>query len=168
MKIQIIGCSGTGKTYLASGISEKLGIMHYDLDDIYWDNSGGDYGKKADPLVRDAKLNAMLGGDDWIIEGVYYSWLKRAFDDADVIYYLKIPRIIYCTRIFLRYLRRRLGIEKGKKGTLKSTVALIKWTDKYQKMNYPEIKEIFAKYPEKVKYIYSASAARKIIKSYGK
>ena len=39
MKIHIIGCSGTGKTYLARKLSKKYNIQHYDLDDIQWDNS---------------------------------------------------------------------------------------------------------------------------------
>lgn len=43
MKIHIIGCSGSGKTYL---LSEKYNIPHYDLDDIQWDNNSDGYGVK--------------------------------------------------------------------------------------------------------------------------
>lgn len=39
MKIHIIGCSGSGKTYLAKALSEKYTIPHFDLDDIQWDNN---------------------------------------------------------------------------------------------------------------------------------
>ena len=31
MKIHIIGCSGSGKTYLANALSEKYNIPHFDL-----------------------------------------------------------------------------------------------------------------------------------------
>ena len=34
MKIHIIGCSGSGKTYLANALSKKYNISHFDLDDI--------------------------------------------------------------------------------------------------------------------------------------
>ena len=37
MKIHIIGCSGSGKTYLANALSKKYNISHFDLDDIQWD-----------------------------------------------------------------------------------------------------------------------------------
>jgi adenylate kinase family enzyme len=34
-KIFILGISGSGKSYLAKKMSEKLGIKSYDLDDIF-------------------------------------------------------------------------------------------------------------------------------------
>ena len=46
MKIRIIGCSGSGKTYLANALSKKYNISHFDLDDIQWDNNAKEYGKK--------------------------------------------------------------------------------------------------------------------------
>ena len=46
MKIHIIGCSGSGKTYLANALSKKYNISHFDLDDIQWDNNAKEYGKK--------------------------------------------------------------------------------------------------------------------------
>ena len=45
MKIRIIGCSGSGKTYLANALSKKYNISHFDLDDIQWDNNAKGYGK---------------------------------------------------------------------------------------------------------------------------
>ena len=45
MKIHIIGCSGSGKTYLANTLSKKYNISHFDLDDIQWDNNAKGYGK---------------------------------------------------------------------------------------------------------------------------
>ena len=34
MKIHIIGCSGSGKTYLANALSKKYNISHFDLDEM--------------------------------------------------------------------------------------------------------------------------------------
>ena len=39
LKIHIVGCSGTGKTYLATALSKKYDITHFYLDDIQWDNN---------------------------------------------------------------------------------------------------------------------------------
>ena len=46
MKIHIIGCSGSGKTYLAKALSNKYDIPHFDLDDVQWDNRADSYGVK--------------------------------------------------------------------------------------------------------------------------
>ena len=78
MKIHIIGCSGRGKTYLAKKLSNKYNIPHYDLDDIYWDNSSQEYGIKTSAEKRDKLLQNILEKDDWIIEGIYYKWLEQS------------------------------------------------------------------------------------------
>ena len=150
MKIHIIGGSGTGKTTLADKLAEEYAIAHSDLDDLQWDNKAEGYGVKRDPKERDAMLAEILATDDWIIEGVYYKWCAQCFEDADKIYLLNTPRSIYRRRIIKRYVKRKLHIVKGKKETLKSLRALLKWADKYQKVDMEEIKKILGQYPDKV------------------
>ena len=150
MKIHIIGGPGSGKTYLANELSRNLGIPHFDLDELQWDNQSGDYGTKRDPNERDELLYKILQQDDWIIEGVYYSWCRKCFEQADRIYLLSVPRHIYQYRIIRRFVRRKIGLEKGKKETLKSLTALLKWADKFQHNNLNEIRKILISYPDKV------------------
>ena len=114
MKIHIIGGPGSGKTFLADRLSRQLGIPHYDLDDLQWDNAAV-YGTKREPQERDALLRQILQQEDWIIEGVYHKWCGQCFADADRIYLLEVPRYRYRTRILRRFFRRKLGLEKGKK-----------------------------------------------------
>ena len=79
MKIHIIGCSGSGKTYLAEALSKQYDIPHFDLDDIQWDNSAAGYGVKRPPEERAALLQEILAKPDWIIEGVYHKWVRQSF-----------------------------------------------------------------------------------------
>ena len=150
MKIYVIGGPGSGKTFLANRLEKQLEISHYDLDDLQWDNKANTYGTKRNSQERDELLNNILDHNDWIIEGVYYAWCGRCFEDADKIYLLNVPRYKYRYRIIKRFIRRKLGIEKGKKETLKSLVDLLKWADKYQNTNLAEIKKILANYSDKV------------------
>lgn len=119
MKIHIIGCSGSGKTYLANALSKKYNISHFDLDDIQWDNNAKEYGKKRTLDERKALLQEILfNNDEWIIEGVYYAWVQQSFDEADKIYVLDMPSYLYKSRIIMRSIKRKLGIQKGKRSIL--------------------------------------------------
>ena len=163
MKIHIIGCSGTGKTYLARKLSKKYNIQHYDLDDIQWDNSADGYGLKMPVNKREELLKRILSQESWIIEGVYYAWVTESFQRADVIYVLDIPSYIYKYRIIMRFIKRKLGIEKGKKETFKSVYNLLKWTNKYQNNNLKEIKKILEQYASKVVWISDGREIDRII-----
>lgn len=153
MKIRIIGCSGSGKTWLAKRLSHKYGIPHYDLDTLQWDDRAETYGVKMPVERRTALLEQLLAQEDWIIEGVYYAWVLQSFEDADRIYVLDLPKRVYTFRILKRFLRRKLGLEPGKKETLDSLRKLLAWTDTFQKKNLPEIRAIAEQYPEKVRWL---------------
>lgn len=163
MKIHIIGCSGSGKTYLAKALSRKYDIPHFDLDDIQWDNNADGYGVKMPIEKRSELLNNMLQNENWVIEGVYYAWVGKCFEDADKIYVLDMPKRIYIYRMIKRTVRRKLGLEKGKKETLKSVYNLLKWTDTFQNRNMEEIRKILAVYPEKTTWLRNRKEVQSII-----
>ncbi len=150
MKIRVIGCSGSGKTFLAKKLSQKYNIPHFDLDDLQWDNSQNSYGVKMPIEKRNQMLDDILKQPDWIIDGVYYTWVQKSFEDADVIYMLDIPKWLYKFRIIKRFIKRRVGLEKGKKETLKSVCDLLKWTNTFQNTNMKEIIGILEPHKEKV------------------
>lgn len=152
MKIRIIGNSGSGKSYWAKQLSKKYDIGHYDLDNIVWDNSSKAYGIKNSQENRDKMLNEILKQDNWIIEGVYYKWCQSTFEQADYILVLQVPRRVYCYRIIKRFLKRKIGLEEGKKESLQSLQELLCWTKKWEKKNWLEIKKLLEDKQEKVIY----------------
>ena len=164
MKIHIIGCSGTGKTYLARFFAEKYDIPHLDLDDIQWDNSAESYGVKMPVEKRASLLQEILSHTDWVIEGVYYSWVQQSFAEADKIYVLDMPKYLYKSRIIKRSIKRVLGLEKGKKETLKSVCSLLQWTDTFHNKNLKEIRSMLEKYDEKVVWVTSKKEVKEIMK----
>ena len=163
MKIRIIGCSGTGKTYFAQKLSAQLHIRACDLDEIFWDHSKRTYGTKLPIEKRDALLQDILSGEDWIIEGVYYAWCQESFLQADKIYFLDIPAAVYKRRIIIRFLRRKFSLEKQKIETFKSLSSLLLWTDTFQKNNVPEIKELLSICKGEVVIIHSTAELNRIL-----
>ena len=65
----------------------------------------------------------------------------------------------------IRSVKRKLGIQKGKKETLKSVCQLLKWTDKFQNKNLKEIKNILDEYGDKVIWLSSKRDVQKIIEA---
>ena len=167
MKIHIIGGSGTGKTYLAKKISDLYKIPHYDLDDIFWDNTSAAYGVKMPFDKRDKLLKEILLKDNWVIEGVYFDWVIDSFEVADFIFLMNVSRKNYYYRIIRRYIYRKLGLEKGKKETLKSLINLLKWTNHYQDEKLPKIKVKLEDYSDKTYYVDSADSAIRIVNEGG-
>lgn len=157
MKIHIIGGSGTGKSYIADKLAKKYNMTHTDLDNIFWDNSSDSYGRKTPIEEREKKLNKVLKDDNWVIEGVYYEWLKDSFKAADFIFILDVSPLTFNRRIIFRFIKRKLGIEKGKKETLKSLINMLKWTNNYSKYKLPKILKFLDPYREKVILINKSS-----------
>lgn len=166
MKIRIIGCSGSGKTYFAKRLSKKYNIPNFDLDDIQWDNSQNSYGIKMPIEKRDQMLKDILQYPNWIIDGVYYAWVQQSFEEANIIYVMDMPKWLYKFRIIKRFIKRKIGLEKGKKETLKTVCKLLKWTDTFQNTNMKEIIKILEPYKGKVVFIKKREEINRILCNY--
>lgn len=165
MRIHIIGGSGTGKTYLAKRLSVKFNIPHFDLDDLFWDNTSSQYGVKMPVDKRNNMLNDILRKRDWIIEGVYYDWLDESFKEADTIVLLDIPKSVCRFRIICRFLKRKIGVESAKQETITSLINLLKWTNKFQNRNLPQIYAKLNNYTEKTRVLHRKREVNNYIKS---
>lgn len=150
-RIHIIGGSGSGKSYIAQKLSSQLNIETYDLDNIFWDNNSATFGKRANPEIRDFKLGEIVSRDAWIIEGVYYGWLRRSFEKADIIFILKPSIYLQHKRVILRFLKRKMGfIKSKKKETITGLFNLIKWNHKYNKTDIPKMLDLLDDFKGKV------------------
>ncbi len=134
-KIHIIGGSGSGKSYLAKKLSKELSINHYDLDDVFWDNSDKNYNVRTPEDIRDKKISDILSNDGWIMEGVYYreDWLYRAFDEADLIIILAVNPWVRDFNICKRYIIERLCSKNDKFSSFKNFINLLFWNHKYER-----------------------------------
>lgn len=89
--------------------------------------------------------------------------MGRCFENADKIFVFDMPKRIYIYRIIKRFVKRKLGLEEGKKETLKSVYNLLKWTDTFQNKSMDEIKKMLSAYSEKTVWLHSLKDIKDII-----
>ena len=131
MKILIIGIVASGKTTLAKKLSSKLNITHYEIDNIVHDDLNK---RKRTPEEQKEIIEQIDKQTDWIIEGTLRKNLYYLLDMADQIIYLDIPLQTRKIRIFTRFIKQKLGLEKcNYKPTIKMLKQMYKWTSDYEK-----------------------------------
>lgn len=92
----------------------------------------------------------MLARPSWIIEGVYYGWVARTFEDADKIIVLTPSVWTRDRRIVSRFLKRRAGLIPSKKETLQDLRRLIAWNHRYDSDHLAEARAAIAHLRDKV------------------
>lgn len=125
MKIHILGPSGSGKSTCGSALAARYNLPHYDLDDVFWRNETGEYNRRRTQEDRQRILASILAEDNWITEGIYYSWVGSLFGNADFIFYLDAPRWKRIFRMATRFLKKKILGKKGE--TVASLMELFKW-----------------------------------------
>ena len=83
-RIIILGCPGSGKSALAKNLQLRTGLPLYHLDSIWW---------KADRthITReefDRRLQKLLQGEKWIIDGDYSRTYEPRFRECDTVVFL--------------------------------------------------------------------------------
>ena len=102
MKINVIGCTGSGKTTLGKVIASRLTITSLDLDEISWAPNWTERPKSA---VWD-DLREVLKQDSWVISGDYRIYRHIIMKDADYILWLDYPFWTNFFRLMKRTMRR--------------------------------------------------------------
>lgn len=111
-KVIVIGNGGAGKSTFATKLGKVTGLPVTPLDTIYWQSDGTTLeSTEFDPILR-----KILQQDKWIIDGNYKRTLALRTSYADTIIYLDYPRWLPLWRIFKRYFKQLLGLEKTAAG----------------------------------------------------
>lgn len=94
----VIGCSGSGKSHFSRLLRDKTGLPLHHLDRIYWKEDGSILPK---PEFR-AKLQQLLDGDRWIIDGNYNSTMEMRMQVCDTVFFLDYPTEVCLAGILQR------------------------------------------------------------------
>ncbi len=161
-KIYIVGPEGSGKSTLARKISEKLGIKHYDLDNVVWSRR---YDKKRTHEMRLKKLNELIKKKSWIIEGVFGGWIEPAFKKTDLVIMLNLNHSLLIKNLVKRSVIGRFqGYEKEKRKNIKGTIKIIKHVMKYRTRDHPKSRKQHKELADKHKCKFIEIKSRRDIK----
>ena len=152
MKIYIIGAVGSGKTTLAKNISSYFNILHFELDDIVWDNNKKEDRKRSDEEIKELFLE-IINRDNWIIEDIGRRKFNSAYEKTDIIIFMSIPKHIRDYRLLKRWIYQKTGkLKSNYKPTLNMLYNMYVWS-KADEKSKPEKLYRLNQYKEKVLYI---------------
>lgn len=103
-RIVVVGTTGSGKTTMASRLSDKLGIPHTELDALNW---GPNWTIRPEEEFREAVEQATLG-EAWVLDGNYSRAREIVWPKADTIVWLDYSLPVVLWRLWWRTLRRGL------------------------------------------------------------
>ena len=96
----IYGPVGSGKSTLAKQISQRIGVPHIELDDIFW--LPGWVGKPADEFRADVTATLSKYANGWVCDGNYYELRPLFLPLADFVVWLCPPFRVAFWRLFKR------------------------------------------------------------------
>lgn len=85
-KMIIIGCPGSGKSYLSRYLKDYSKLPLYHLDNLYW---FGDYDHISEEEFV-GKVNKIMETDKWIIDGHFKSSIEARIKNAQAIIYFNL------------------------------------------------------------------------------
>ena len=109
MKIYIMGCTGSGKTYLSKKLSEKYNIKSYELDKIVYDQKNLTIHRKDKDIEND--FDKIISFDSWIIEDIGRKRFIKGKEKANKIYYIKISKLKTYKQMVNRWYMQRKGLQ---------------------------------------------------------
>lgn len=132
-KIILIGCPGSGKSYLSKKISAKLDIPVYHLDNLFW---YGNWQHITTEQLKE-KVDKIIENEKWIIDGNYSKTLKDRIDKADFIFFMNLSSKTCLKGYFNRINKKRDDIPKTCIEEIDDE--FIEYIKKFRKLKSPSI-----------------------------
>lgn len=108
-RVVVIGVAGVGKSTVARGLSERLGVRHVELDSIFWQANW----TKLEQSEFEARVREATRAGGWVVDGNYSERIRAiAWGAADTVVWLDLPRAVVMWQLVLRTVRRIVsGVE---------------------------------------------------------
>jgi adenylate kinase family enzyme len=129
-RIAIIGNSGAGKTTLARSLGSQLGLVHIEMDGLFWQANWTPLSREA---MRARVDQALFGTEKWVTDGNYFRATQEVvWSQADTIIWLDLPLHVVLLRLLWRTALRiftRQELWNGNKEHFLTHLRFWEWDD---------------------------------------
>ena len=132
LRIHIFGASGSGTTSLGAALADRLGVMHLDVDDFYWQKTDPPFRIKNEPEERVRAIREKIGDrGEWVLTGSIVSWGEPFLNQFTLAIFLELDPKERMHRLRERE-AERYGDRIGPKGDLRSKhLEFLEWAQAY-------------------------------------
>ncbi|MFE3110624.1 MULTISPECIES: topology modulation protein [Kitasatospora] len=138
MRIALIGCGGSGKTYLSKQLGEHFGAPVTHLDAVYYDDAWNTLDKEKFAAVQEE----LVAAPSWVIEGNYAGTLPIRLRAADEVIFLDIPPAVCLWGIAQRRLRHGGGQNDSTGVYDRITWSFIRYVWGYRRSMAPRVRDL--------------------------
>lgn len=150
-RVLVIGPGGSGKSTFARRLGQIVGIEVKHLDSFYW-RAGWTKPSNEEWIKR---VNELISGESWIIDGNFSGTLPMRFERCDTIIFLDMPRLLCLWRVTKRRLsyRNRSRADMAEGCNEKLDLEFISWVWNYSSRSRPKV----------IKLLNEKKASKKIV-----
>lgn len=147
-KIIVIGCPGSGKSVFSRRLHNKIGIPLYHLDMMYWNADKTTVEKR---IFLD-RLSAVIGQEEWIIDGNYGSTMELRLAACDTVIFLDYP-----LEVCLDGINQRCGKPRSDMPWMETEVdaEFVEFVKSYGSQSRPKVMALLEKYRDKNIFIFT-------------
>lgn len=106
-RISVVGSTGSGKTYLARELSQRLGLPHHELDHLRRPELTSTDGRVDPGFV--ASVKRLVERPSWVIDGHYREVRYLVWARSDLVIHLNYSPVLIVWRLLSRSLGNSLG-----------------------------------------------------------
>lgn len=112
-RINIIGCSGSGKSTFGKKLSAILNIPYIEIDEIFW----GPNWHRPEREEFHAKLENKISGDSWILDGNYSKTVDIKWKNVQTVIWIDYSFFRVMSQTFKRAISRMISKQELWPGT---------------------------------------------------
>jgi len=145
-KVLVIGSCGAGKSTFSRCLGEATGLPVIHLDKLFWHPNWVETSK--DEWV--IKVNEILKGVSWIIDGNYSDTLALRLEKCDTVIFLDMPHTVCVYRILKRVALYRNGSRPDMADGCEEKFdwEFVKWTWNYPTRSKPKVEALLKSFKD--------------------